>query len=152
MKMNLQLFSGVYPVHNNKFKVNIMGRSETPTFTAIKDLETFGLAVEGNVEEWTPMDLEGWARQAVTGKKLTVSFTGKRHYGDEGNDYIAGTLLATGQACESQFEWELPNGARLTMDCVINLTTPAGGDSTNIDTLEFDILSDGKPVFTPAAG
>jgi hypothetical protein len=36
------------------------------------------------------------------------------------------------------------------MNCIINLTTPGGGDSTNIDTLEFEILSDGLPVFTPA--
>lgn len=149
MKLDLQFFNGVYPVHNNIFRVNKNGRSSNPAdFVTIKDLETFSLAVEGVTEEWTPMDLEGWARQAVTGKKLTVSFTGKRSYGDPGNDYIAGTLLATGQDCESVFEWILPNGSKLTMDCVINLTTPAGGDSTNIDTLEFDILSDGKPIFT----
>jgi hypothetical protein len=142
--------AGVYPVHNNIFKINTDGRTAPGTFVTIKDLETFGLAVEGNVEEWTPMDLSGWARQAVTGKKLTVSFSGKRHYEDPGNDYVADTLLATGQDCESIFEWTLPNGAKLTMDCVINLTSPAGGDSTNIDTLEFDILSDGLPEFTPA--
>lgn len=38
------------------------------------------------------------------------------------------------------------------MDCVINLTAPAGGDSTNIDALEFELLSDGKPTFTAAPG
>ncbi|BBI32367.1 phage tail tube protein [Cohnella abietis] len=142
--------TGVFPVHNNKFKINTKGRVTAPSNMAtIKDLETFGLSVESNTEEWTPMDMEGWARQAVTGKKLTVSFSGKRHYGDPGNDYVGGLLLATGQGVESQFEWELPNGAKLIMDCVINLTTPAGGDSTNIDALEFDILSDGKPTFTP---
>lgn len=143
---------GVFPVHNNVFKIGIQGRASVAPadMVSIKDLETFGLSVEGNVEEWTPMDLGGWARQAVTGKKLTISFSGKRHYGDDGNDYVAGTLLSTGQGCESKFEWTLPNGAKLAMDCVISLTTPAGGDSTNIDTLEFDILSDGLPVFTPA--
>lgn len=142
--------TGVFPVHNNVFKINTEGRTTPGTFVTIRDLETFQLSVEGNTEEWTPMDLQGWARQAVTGKKLTISFSGKRHYGDQGNDYIAEKLLATGQDCESQFEWQLPNGAKLTMDCVINLTTPAGGDSTNIDSLEFDILSDGLPTFTPA--
>lgn len=149
-QFNLQFFAGVYPVHNNIFKISSNGRTLPSTFVTIKDLETFELSVESNTEEWTPMDLEGWARQAVTGKKLSVAFSGKRNYGDPGNDYIAGTLLSTGQACESVFEWTLPTGAKLTMNCVISLTTPAGGDSTNIDTLEFDILSDGLPVFTPA--
>lgn len=143
--------AGVFPVHNNIFKINIVGRTAVPgDFATIKDLETFGLAVESNTEEWTPMDLGGWVRQAVTGKKLSISFSGKRNYGDPGNDYIGNTLLATGQACESVMEWTLPTGAKLTVNCVISLTTPAGGDSTNIDTLEFDILSDGLPVFTPA--
>lgn len=139
---------GVYPVHNNIFKINTAGRTAPGTKVTIKDLETFGLSVESNVEEWTPMDLAGWARQAVTGKKLTVSFSGKRNYGDPGNDYIAETLLETGQGVESQFEWTLPNGAVLLMNCVISLSTPAGGDSTAIDGLEFDILSDGLPTFT----
>ncbi len=148
--LDLQFFSGVYPVHNNVFKINTLGRATPETFVTIKDMETFEPSVESNTEEWTPMDLEGWARQAVTGKKLSISLSGKRNYGDVGNDYIADTLLSTGQDCESIFEWTLPSGAKITMNCVISLTTPAGGDSTNIDALEFDILSDGLPVFTPA--
>lgn len=143
--------TGVFPVHNNAFKINKAGRvAELSNFVTIKDLETFQLSVEGNIEEWTPMDLAGWARQAVTGKKLTVSFSGKRNYGDAGNDYVAGTLLSTGQGVESSLEWTLPSGSKLTMDCVINLTSPGGGDSTAIDALEFELLSDGLPVFTPA--
>ncbi len=153
--INLQLFAGgtgVFPVHNNKFKIGIQGRTSTATdMVTIKDLETFSPSIDGNTEEWTPMDTAGWVRRAVTGKGLTFSFSGKRHYGDPGNDYIGNLLLGTGQEVESKFEWEFPSGAKLTMNCVINLTTPAGGDSTNIDTLEFELLSDGLPVFTPAA-
>lgn len=153
MKLNLQFFAtGVFPVHNNIFKINTAGREEEPSsLVTIKDLETFEISIDSTTEEWTPMDLQGWMRRAVTGKGLTISFTGKRHYGDPGNDYIAGTLLSTGQDVESVFEWELPNGDKLTMNCVISLTSPAGGDSTNIDTLEFDIMSDGLPEYTPAS-
>lgn len=150
-KINLQLFAaGVFPVHKNVFKVNIQGRAEPGEFAIIKDLENFSPSIDGNTEEWTPMDTEGWVRRAVTGKGLTFSFSGKRHYGDPGNDYIASLAYATGQDCESQLEWTLPNGDVLKMDCIINVTTPAGGDSTNIDTLEFELLSDGYPVFIPA--
>lgn len=152
--INLQLFgagTGVFPVHNNKFKINIKGRTGLPAdMVIVKDLETFSPSIDANTEEWTPMDQSGWTRRAVTGKGLTFSFSGKRRYGDPGNDYIGGLLLGTGQDVESEFEWEMPSGAKLTMDCVINLTTPAGGDSTNIDTLEFEVLSDGLPIFTSA--
>ena len=141
--------AGVYPVHNNIFKVNTAGRSGTPTsMVTIADLTTFGVSIEGTNEEWFPLDQEGWARQANTGKKMSISLSGKRNYGDAGNDYIASMMTKTGKDCETNFEWTLPNGAKLAGNCVINLTTPAGGDSTAIDNLEFELLLDGKPTFT----
>ena len=153
-KIKLQLFAagaGVFPVFTNIFKINTGGRSALPTdLVAIKDLETFSIAINGKKENWTPMDLEGWERNAITGKSLTISFKGKRNYGDPGNDYIAQMLLATGQACQSVFSWTMPNGAKLVVDCVIDLKNPAGGDSSKMDALDFEILSDGLPIFTPA--
>ncbi|MDN4600042.1 hypothetical protein P5G61_02290 [Paenibacillus sp. F6_3S_P_1C] len=143
--------TGVFPVHNNIFKVGIKGRESTDSdMKTIKDLENFAPAIDGNTEEWSAMDQGGWTRRAVTGKSLSFSFSGKRNYGDPGNDYVAGLLLGTGQEVETIFEWTMPSGAKLTMDCVINLTTPAGGDATNIDGLEFELLSDGKPEFEKA--
>lgn len=142
--------TGVFPVHNNLFKVNTGGRTGD-TFTEIKDLTTFSVSVEGQNEEWFPLDQNGWARNANTGKKMSISFSGKRHFGDPGNDYIAGMMMKTGKDCETKFEWTLPDGSKLTGDCIINLTAPAGGDSTAINNLEFEVLFDGKPTFTEAA-
>lgn len=152
-KLNLQFFADtkgqVYPVHNNKFFVCTTGRTGEAD-TIIRGLENFAPTIDGNVESWTPMDEGGWTRNQVTGKGLTISFSGKRQYGDKGNDYIAGLMIGTGVTVQSKFKWEMPSGATLSGDCVINVTTPAGGDSTNIDSLEFELLSDGKPEFTPA--
>ena len=154
-KLHLQYFADttakgqVYPVHNNKFFISIAGRTGEAD-TIIRGLENFAPAIDGNVESWTPMDEGGWVRNQVTGKGLTLGFSGKRQYGDAGNDYIAGLMIGTGVTVQSKFKWEMPSGAMLSGDCVINVTTPAGGDSTNIDTLEFEILSDGKPEYTPA--
>lgn len=154
MQMNLQFFAAgdkgqVYPVHNNKFFINITGRTGAAD-TMIRGLENFAPSINANTETWTPMDEGGWERNQVTGKGLALSFSGKRQYGDVGNDYIAGLMIGTGITVQSMFKWEMPSGATLEGDCVINVTTPAGGDSTNVDTLEFEILSDGKPTFTPA--
>ena len=155
IKFDMQLFSttaGVFPVHNNVFKIGILGRaSEAGDMKVIKDLETFSPGVDSNIEEWTPMDQEGWIRRLLTGKGVTFGFTGKRCYGDVGNDYIASLLLSTGENVASIFEWTLPNGDVFTMDCLINMTTPAGGDATNVDSLEFEVLSDGKPEYADAA-
>ena len=144
--------TGVYPVHDNIFKVSTAGRTgATASMAIIADLTTFKIAIEGKNEEWYPLDQEGWARNANTGKKMSIQLSGKRNYGDAGNDYIAGMMTKTGKDCETAFEWTLPDGSKLAGNCVINLTTPAGGESTAIDALEFELLIDGKPTFTPAS-
>lgn len=141
----------VYPVHNNKFKFGTNGLESTDEQMAMPaDLENFSPAIDGTVEEWYAMDAEGWAKAAMTGKKLSFSFKGKRSVGDPGNDYIAGLAWKFGQGVMTKFEWEMVSGAKLACDVVVNVTTPGGGDTTNIDTLEFEVIGYGKPVFTPA--
>lgn len=114
-------------------------------------METFTVAIDGNVEEWKPMEAEGWVRRMVTGKSLKITLSGKRSIGDAGNDYVANSAWGTGSTCDSSFEWEFPSGAKLEFDCVLSVTNPGGGDSTNVAGLEFEVQSDGKPTFTPAA-
>lgn len=140
--------SGVYPVYENQFKINTKGRESGETnLVTIADMESFSVSFDDNVEEWTPMTTEGWVRRLKTGKGITISLNGKRNIGDPGNDYVAGLAFKTGQACNSELEWTFPNGAVATIPCVINVTS-VGGDSTNVEPLEFECLSDGKPTFT----
>lgn len=146
--------TGVFPVFNNKFKVSTTGRpasGASGTMAVVKEMETFSVSLDGNVEEWTPMETEGWVRRLMTGKGFSISLSGKRNIGDAGNDYVAGLAWKTGTACNSAAEWEFPDSAKLTFDCVINVTTPGGGDSTAVDSLEFDLMSDGQPTYTPAS-
>ena len=148
--LDLQFFgtTGVFPVHNNVFQVNLSGRTLPGTFVQIKDLETFAIAIDGNIEEWNPMDQEGWKRRAVTGKSFTLDLSGKRNFGDPGNDYVAGLAMLTGQSVETYVKWVAPNGSELLIPCVINTTKNGGGDTVAIDALEFSVLSDGKPTLT----
>lgn len=146
--------TGVHPVFKNKFKIGVNGRESTSPddMKTISDLETFSVAIDGNIEEWSPMEAEGWKRRMVTGKALTITLSGKRCIGDEGNDYVADNAWGTGTSCDTKFEWEFPSGAKLAFDCVLNVTNPGSGDSTNVAALEFEVQSDGKPEYTPAAG
>lgn len=141
----------VYPVHNNKFKFGIAGLKSTEDQMVVpKDLENFAPSIDGTVEEWYAMDAGGWAKASMTGKKLGFSFKGKRSVGDPGNDYIAGLAWKFGQDVMTKFEWIMVSGAKLACDVVVNVTTPGGGDTTNIDTLEFEVTGYGAPTFTPA--
>ncbi len=144
--------SGVYPVFNNIFKIGIKGKTSTEEdMKTIADCETFSLSMDNNVEEWTPMTTEGWIRRMQTGKGFSISISGKRNVGDEGNDYIASKLFATGQDVESKFEWEFADGTKVSFDCIISVSNAGTGDSTNVAPLEFEVMSNGKPTVTPAA-
>lgn len=138
----------VYPVNNNKFKVGLEGNKEN--MVTIANLTNFAPSIEGGVEEWNAMEHEGWGDAMMTNKKLSFAFQGKRTYGDAGNDYVAGLAWKSGNDVVTYFEWELPSGAKVTFDAIINVTTPAGGDSTAVDALEFEVKCKGKPTFIDA--
>ncbi|OME86529.1 MULTISPECIES: phage tail tube protein [Paenibacillus] len=141
--------SGVFPVFNIGFKIGTAGRASTASEMAIiKDMETFQIAIDGNVEEWTSMDTEGWVRRLMTGKGFSITLNGKRHVGDPGNDYVADTAWKSGLDCSSKAEIDFPDGSKLEFDCIVNVSAPNGGDSTAVSALECELMSDGKPKYT----
>lgn len=143
--------SGVFPVYENQFQVNT-GTKESATFTDIKDLESFSVSFDNKVEEWNPFDQKGWSRRLMTAKSVTISVSGKRHLGDAGNDAIAALALKNGRDAEKDFQWTFPDGAKLVFkEAVINIKDFMSGDSTAAAPLSFDIMSNGKPEYTPAA-
>lgn len=138
--------TGVFPVFDIIFKVNTL---------PIAEMETFTLSIDGNVEEWTPMDTKGWVKRLMTGKGFSIGLNGKRSVGDAGNDLIAGMAWKTGKGCSVEVEVVFPSGDSLTFNAVVNVTACEGGDSTNVSVLEFELLSNGEPTLiladTPAA-
>lgn len=141
-------YAGVFPVFDLDFKINTVPGG-TALLAQIKDIETMSLSIDGNVEEWTPMDTEGWVRRLMTGKSFTMGLNGKRNIGDAGNDFVHGLAFKTGVDCTTNAEITFPDGAKLAFNCVVNVTETGGGDSTNVGPLAFELLSDGKPTYTP---
>lgn len=147
-----KITSGVYPVFENEFKIGVSGKASTAEqMKTIADLENFSVALDNNVQEWTPMTTQGWVRRLQTGKGFSITLSGKRNVGDEGNDYVAGLMFKSGQDVNTKFEWIMPDGTSIAFDCVVNISS-AGGASTDVDVLEFEVMSDGAPTITPAAG
>ena len=55
--------TGVYPVFDIVFSIGTKGlASSEDDMASIKDMESFSLSVESNVEKWSPMDQGGWGR------------------------------------------------------------------------------------------
>ena len=144
------ILSGVNPVYEITFGVNTQGREGTGS-VIVKDTESLSISIDGNVEEWNPLDAGGWSRRLMTAKSISIQLSSKRNYGDPGNDYVASLAWKTGQDCNSVFTINFPNGDKLVFDCVINVTS-LGGESTATDTLEWEVLSDGKPQYTKYSG
>lgn len=144
--------SGVHANYDIYFDIDVSGLSfqdgkpfpKSPK--RISDIESVSFSFDNGVEEWNPMDSKGWTKRFVTAKSISVSITAKRNEGDPGNDYIASMYMKKGESCYSLFLIEFPKGDCLKIPCVINVTS-LGGDSTAIDSMEFEILSHGEPEY-----
>lgn len=143
--------SGVYPVYETDFLISDQGVvphvNALAAMVIIKDMESWSCSVDGEIVEWSPMDMKGWLRRLMTGKAISVAVNGKRHFGDPGNDYIASKALTIGQSSNTTGGIRFPNGDSLIFDCVVDVTDPFGGDSRDADPLSFSLLSDGKPTY-----
>jgi len=142
------LTSGVFPVNELKIEIGTVKTGETWTYAEIADMESANITVDTGVEEWNSITEGGWRKALATSKSLSMSMTGKRCLGDTGNDFIASKWNANGQACNSSCQITLPNGDTLVFDCVIQVTSFLGSDSTAVAPLEFELLSNGEPVYT----
>lgn len=127
------------------FKISTTGRV-APSFSIIKNLESFEMAIDGTIQDWFAFDAEGFSRSLLTAKKITFSCTAKVTADDAGNEYVQGKMLSIGAAAESSFELDFPSGATLTGDCVINFTKGLGA-AEDVDPMEFEVIVDGKPTF-----
>lgn len=143
--------SGVYPVYDTDFKIGTKGKSSSDSdMKSIADMETFSMKIDGKTEKWTSMTTQGWERALMTGKGFSISLKGKRNVGDAGNDYVAATAWKDGLDCSTKAAIVFPNGDKLEFDCVIDVTNPGGDDSSKVAPLEFELIGDGKPKYTPA--
>lgn len=139
----------VYPVNNIDFTIGTKGvESEEADFKIIKEMITFSIAPDNNIQEWNPMEAKGWMRRLMTGKSITITLEGKRNYGDAGNDYIAGIIGKNGNDASTIMKVVYPDKSGVTMQGVIN-PTARGGASTDVEELSFEFMSDGEPTFIP---
>lgn len=138
----------VNPANKLKFRVGTKGReSAEMDMKTILDVESFEMTFDNGVEEWNPYDMEGWRRALMTAKSMTISISGKRNVGDPGNDYIASLIMVNGEDANTIMEVEFPDGDKIKMPCVANVSNIGGGDATAVNGLEAEFMSDGKPSY-----
>lgn len=140
----------VFAVYKIVFKINNKTK-ETPALETVSDIESLGLDIGNGIEEWSPIDQEGWVRKMATAKNFVLAVSGKRSVGDSGNDYVAGMAFKLGSDVATDYSIEFPDGSTTTGNCIIEVTNVGDGASTNIGQLVWNLHSDGKPTYTPGA-
>ena len=144
-------FTGVFPCYENQFGVGAAGGQTAPA-TTIANCETFSVAINGNIVEWSAFENDGWMSRLMTGKDVVITVTGKRTYGDEGNDLIADTTFATGKDAELDFAWAFPDSSKVWFkNAVVSVTNNGSGNARDAGELAFTVSSNGKPTFVPAS-
>lgn len=140
-------YTGVFPCYENQFGVGEAGGNAAPG-TTISNCLTFQVAINGNIEEWSPFEQDGWLNRMMTGKDVVMTVTAKRDIGDEGNDMIADVAFATGKNAELDFTWMFPDGSKVWFkNAVISVTNLGTGESRTVGELAFTVSSNGKPEF-----
>lgn len=140
----------VYPVNANSIKVKAHSGT-TGTFSTIADMESATINVDTGVETWFGLAEGGWQKALATSKALTVDMAGKRSYGDDGNDLIAGMWNTNGVNALVDVQITLPDNATVEFTAVVQITNIWGGDSTAVGALEFSLICDGEPQYTEGA-
>ena len=141
----------VFPVTEMVFKIGTNGvGSSSADMVVVADMETLTISVDNGVEEWTPLNGKGWKDRLITTKGVTIALSGKRHFGDRGNDYVAGLAFASGDKAKTKIKIEFPNGDDVEMSCIVSVTSPSGGEAAAVNTLEFECLSVGIPTYNEA--
>lgn len=143
--------SGVFPVNALKIEIGTAKTTDEWTYAEIADMESANITVDTGVEEWNSITEGGWRKALATAKSLSMSMSGKRNLGDKGNDYVASMWNKNGQECNSSCKITLPNDDTLVFDCVVQVTSFLGSDATAVAPLEFELLSNGEPVYTAKA-
>lgn len=140
--------SGTYPCYENQFQFGV----DKTNLQNIADMESFSVSIDNGIEEWNPYENKGWVSRLMTAKSISISVTGKRNVGDAGNDAIASMFMKNGRDAQGHFQWTFPDGATVLFEnAVVSVTNIGAGDSTGVAPLEFEIMSNGKPTYTPAA-
>lgn len=97
-------------------------------------------------------DGAGFTDTDVTGKRITLAFTGHRVIGDAAQDYVASKFLAIGQNLKTLGRWTDTNGNVIVSSVTLTAIVPMGGNANAKQTFSFTMSFNGKPIMTDKNG
>ena len=128
-----------------KIEVDTTPELETEDFKEIKGMESLEFSFEDEVQTGFFLSDNGYGYSDVTAGRLTVSLTGKRVVGDDGQDFIVGLVGAWGNSRKSTLKLtnEETNEA-FEIPSSIEIGTVLGGGAEELEEFEVTFHSDGE--------
>lgn len=127
------------------------------TYLELKDVTEVGFKADNNRSEWNPFSTDGWTRNYVTTKSLSMSISKKHILGNDADDKLVDMLVT--QSAYSQngikFKFTFPKtadaiatAATLEFDASIKFDSAFTAAAEEMATLDFEAMVDGKPTYT----
>lgn len=123
------------------------------TYSEICGINNVAEALNEVVQQYFFLCQEGFATNHVTGMAPAFTLTGRRIFGDAGQDYIFSKKYGLGENRKSSVKIEYSNGTETTTiicDCTISNVQEFSGEATDDSAISFELRLDGKPVVTTA--
>lgn len=136
---------GIVPVNKFSFEIQPYENGSYGTAFEVSDVENLEISLDNNLEEWYALGEDGWVNRLMTARSITVNLAGKRNYSNAGNNKVVDDYFTdVGEANNVNLKITFPNAKVLNIPGVLNITG-LGGGATDVDKLEFEIQSNGKP-------
>ncbi|WP_353986603.1 phage tail tube protein [Lactiplantibacillus plantarum] len=143
----------------NKFEIDVAGNQDPTADSAKASWARLAAGISGvtpaanETDDSTAYyDGDGFTDTDVTGKRITIAFTGHRVVGDAAQDYVASKFLAIGQKLKTLARWTDQDGNVIVANVTITAVVPMGGNANAKQTFSFTLSFNGKPTMTDKGG
>jgi len=120
---------------------NVEGAKFAPLAAGISGVTPAANETDDNTAYY---DGAGFTDTDVTGKRITLAFSGHRVIGDAAQDYVASKFLAIGQNLKTLARWTDPDGNVIVANVTITAVVPMGGNANAKQTFSFTLSFNGK--------
>lgn len=140
-------------MNKHSFKINVTPDEPTETMEPIAaGIMSAEPSFNDEIAQDKYLDGAGFSETDVIGAQITIAFSGHRLYGDPAQDFIYDRAFGIGTARRTNFEWEQPDGSKLTGNCTITNIEGPGGEAGAKGEIAFEIHFNGEPEYTPPNG
>lgn len=141
---------GLMTMYGLTAKIGTSKSGDTWTYSDLGDgIENISEGLNEVVQQYFFMDLDGFAKNHVTGLAPTFTVTGRRVIGDAAQDYIFSKKYGLDADRQSSFQLSYPDGTNshtITCDCTICNIQEWSGATTDDSAISFEIRFDGEPT------